>query len=373
MKATRLESPDARTTTLLIAKMDCPTEEGLIRGKLRGMPGIRGMQFNLVQRKLTLLHDAQALPGALAALKSLGLEVQSESSGAETVAQGADPTSVPRWPLLALAGLAAVASEIVEWTSGELNWIVIALALVAISTGGFTTYKKGWIALRNRNLNMNALMSIAVTGAMLIGHWPESAMVMFLFALAEVIEAKSLDRARNAIRGLMDLAPQDATVRQDDGSWQSVPAGNVVIGSMVRLRPGERIALDGQVSAGRSTVNQAPITGESLPVEKAQGDLVFAGTINESGSFEYRVTAVADQSTLARIIHAVEAAQSARAPRSASSISSRASIPLPSSRWPSPWPWYPHSFGGCLGLRRPTVLSSCSSLLVPARWSFRRP
>jgi len=158
------------------------------------------------------------------------------------------------------------------------------------------------------------LMSIAVTGAMIIGHWPEAAMVMVLFALAEVIEAKSLDRARNAIRGLMDLAPERATVQQPDGSWIDVDAKGVAIGSRVRVKPGERLALDGEVLDGRSTVNQAPITGESLPVEKAPGDSVFAGTINESGSFEFRVTAAASNSTLARIIHAVEAAQGSRAP-----------------------------------------------------------
>ncbi|MDF6753423.1 cation-transporting P-type ATPase, partial [Escherichia coli] len=154
------------------------------------------------------------------------------------------------------------------------------LALAAILTGGLSTYKKGWIALKNRNLNMNALMSIAVTGAMVIGHWPEAAMVMVLFALAEVIEARSLDRARDAIRGLMDLAPETATVQRSDGSWSDVDAKTVAVGSRVRVKPGERIALDGTILQGRSSVNQAPITGESLPVEKAAGDSVFAGTIN---------------------------------------------------------------------------------------------
>ena len=96
---------------------------------------------------------------------------------------------------------------------------MIALSIVVIATGGLTTYRNGWIALRNRNLNMNALMSIAVTGAMAIGHWPEAAMVMVLFALAEVIEARSLDRARNAIRGLLELTPERATVQQPDGRW----------------------------------------------------------------------------------------------------------------------------------------------------------
>ena len=311
----RLEEPAAsRTTTLLIAKMDCPTEEGLIRSKLRGMPGITGMEFDLVQRKLTLRHDDGALPMALAGLQSLGFEALPESTQAEGTAESSQISRRTRWALLAIAGISALAAEVVQWSAGGTNWIVVALAVVAISTGGLPTYKKGWIALRNRNLNMNALMSIAVTGAMVIGHWPEAAMVMFLFALAEVIEARSLDRARNAIRGLMELAPEEATVRQQDGGWQSVPATKVAVGAIVRVRPGERIALDGEVASGRSTVNQAPITGESLPIEKAPGDPVFAGTINESGSFEYRVTALATQSTLARIIHAVEAAQGARAP-----------------------------------------------------------
>jgi Cd2+/Zn2+-exporting ATPase len=210
--------------------------------------------------------------------------------------------------------VAASAAEVVYWLHDGNHWSVVALALVAIFTGGLSTYKKGWIALKNLNLNMNALMSIAVTGAMLIGHWPEAAMVMALFTLAEVIEARSLDRARNAIRGLLDLAPEKATVQQPDGTWREVDAKQVAIGCRVRVKPGERIALDGEVLEGRSTVNQAPITGESLPVEKALGDQVFAGTINESGSFEYRVTAVATNSTLARIIHAVEAAQGSRAP-----------------------------------------------------------
>ncbi len=157
-------------------------------------------------------------------------------------------------------------------------------------------------------------MSIAVTGAVLIGQWPEAAMVRVLFAIAELIEAKSLDRARNAIRGLLQLAPEQATVLQVDGNWQSVPAAQVQLDAVVRVRPGERIALDGEVTSGRSSVNQAPITGESLPVEKEVGEPVFAGTINGEGALEYRVTRRADDSTLARIIHAVEEAQGSRAP-----------------------------------------------------------
>jgi Cd2+/Zn2+-exporting ATPase len=217
------------------------------------------------------------------------------------------------WPL-AIAGITATLAEIMELLQLGNQWIVIALVIASIASGGLTTYKKGWIALKNGNLNINALMSIAVTGAMAIGSWPEAAMVMFLFTLAEVIEAKSLDRARNAIRGLLDLTPETATVQKADGSWVLIDVKAIALGALVRVRPGERIALDGILISGNSAVNQAPITGESLPVDKIVGDEVFAGTINQTGSFEYKVTAEATHSTLARIIHAVEAAQGSRAP-----------------------------------------------------------
>ena len=298
-------------TSLVIAKMDCPTEESLIRGKLTGMAGIGALDFNLLQRTLTLTHAPEALAPAIEAIQSLGMDAVLPNAGDVAETPAAEKTTW--WPL-ALSGVAATAAEIVHWFDGGNHTVEAILAIVAILVGGLPTYKKGWIALRNLNLNMNALMSIAVTGALLIGQWPEGAMVMFLFALAEVIEAKSLNRARNAIRGLLSLAPEKATVRQADDSWSEVDAASVPLDVQVRVRPGERIALDGVIVSGSSAVNQAPITGESLPVEKTEGDPVFAGTINETGSFEYRVTATATNSTLARIIHAVEAAQGARAP-----------------------------------------------------------
>ena len=293
---------------LRIAQMDCPTEEALIRKKLGGMLEVQGLDFNLMQRVLTVVHGVSALPAIEAAIRELGMTPVPLTATAATVPQAAKP----HWPL-ALAGLIAVGAEIAHWV-GLPVWLVAALALVAVSACGLGTYKKGWIALRNGNLNINALMSIAVTGAFLLGQWPEAAMVMFLFTVAELIEAKSLDRARNAIQNLMQLAPETATVQQADGSWIEVEAKSVALGSVVRVRPGERIALDGVLVTGRSAVNQAPITGESLPVEKAEGDAVFAASINESGSFDFRVTAAAGNTTLARIIHAVEQAQGARAP-----------------------------------------------------------
>jgi Cd2+/Zn2+-exporting ATPase len=296
-------------TPIRILQMDCATEEALLRKKLGGMAGVAGMEFNLMQRVLTVDHEPQALQAILAAVRSLGFTPEIATDAQAEPA--AEPVK-PWWPL-ALAGAAAVASEAAQWAGAPVA-AVAALALLAVLACGTTTFRKGWIAVRNGNLNINALMSIAVTGALVLGQWPEAAMVMVLFTVAELIEAKSLDRARNAIRGLMQLTPETATVLQADGSWLPVPATSVAVHARVRVRPGERLALDGSIASGRSAINQAPITGESLPVEKQPGDPVFAGTINTSGSFEYTVTAAANNSTLARIIHAVEEAQGAKAP-----------------------------------------------------------
>lgn len=302
----------AMNTRIRIEQMDCPTEERLIRDALGRLPGVAGLQFNLLQRVLTVSHDEGALAQVVPAIQALGFTPQVEDESTTQQSIGASATK-PWWPLL-LAGVVATASEVVHFASLGADWLVAALALAAIGLCGLNTYQKGWVALKNRNLNINALMSIAVTGAVLIGQWPEAAMVMVLFTLAELIEARSLDRARNAIRGLMDLAPPRATVRQADGSWLDVDVQSIGLGAVVRVRPGERISLDGEVIGGSSTVNQAHITGESLPVEKRVGDVVFAGTINEAGSLEFRVTAAARDTTLARIIHAVEEAQGSRAP-----------------------------------------------------------
>lgn len=298
-------------TVLRISGMDCPTEEGLIRKQLNGRPDVHAMDFNLVSRTLAVDHVDDALPAIQAALADIGLPGQIVGSEADPGDHAGH--ALPIWRL-AVSGVAAIASETVYWATGGNSWMVMALAAIAILTCGLSTYKKGWIALRHFNLNINALMAIAVTGAVLIGHWPEAAMVMVLFTIAELIEAKSLDRARNAIRGLLALTPEVATVQDAQGAWTDMPSADVAIGSLVRVKPGERIALDGEVVEGRSAVDQSPITGESLPVDKTVGDVVYGGTINASGALTFRVTAVARDSTLARIIHAVEAAQGSRAP-----------------------------------------------------------
>ncbi|MDN7847050.1 MULTISPECIES: heavy metal translocating P-type ATPase [Burkholderia cepacia complex] len=314
MKAEPVQT-EARTA-IRIEQMDCPTEEALIRGKLGSMAGVGALDFNLMQRVLTVSHEPSVLDNVLAAIRALGFTPKvsaAETTSAPGSTEAAPEPHKPWWPL-ALAGAAAFGAEGAEWFRLATPWLPALFALAAVAVGGLSTYKKGWVALSNRQLNINALMSIAVTGALLLRQWPEAAMVMVLFAIAERIEAMSLDRARNAIRGLLAMTPERATVQQADQSWRAVDARTVAIGAVVRLKPGERVPLDGTVRRGQSALDQAPITGESVPVDKGPGDPLFAGTINQSGELEYSVTAKASDSTLARIIHAVEAAQGSRAP-----------------------------------------------------------
>ncbi|MDR6586563.1 heavy metal translocating P-type ATPase [Herbaspirillum frisingense] len=305
-----------------IQKMDCPTEEKLIRERLANMKGVGTLEFNLIQRELRVQHQLPSIAPLVATLKALDMlpAVKSDSLDADAGGDAPDQAAayrIParRWALLGLAGVAALGAEVLAWTSGdERSLPVIALALAAILLGGLGTLKKGWIALRNFSLNMNFLMSLAVIGAAVIGQWPEAAVVIVLFTLAEMIEALSLDRARNAIAGLMAMTPDMATVRSVDGSWNSVPAASVAVDAMVRVAPGERVPLDGLLVSGSTSINQAPITGESLPVAKQAGDPVFAGTINEQGAFEMRVSAAQADSTLSRIVRSVQQAQGQRAP-----------------------------------------------------------
>ena len=297
-----------------IGKMDCPTEEGIIRNRLKGVDGIDSLEFDLMGRRLTVNHEHPDETTVQKALESVGMDPKLIVEGeVEEHGHGPAVSIRDRW-LMGASGVFAVVAEVIAWTSGaESSWPVITLALFSIALGGRDTIQKGIVSLRTFTLNINFLMTIAIIGAAIIGQWPEAAMVTFLFGVAEMIEAFSLDRARHAIRSLMELSPERALAFVD-GEWQEVDAGAVAVGQLVRVRPGERIPLDGVLKSGSSTVNQAPITGESMPVSKSVGDQVFAGTINDKGSFEFEVTANTGQTTLARIIRAVQQAQSQKAP-----------------------------------------------------------
>jgi len=297
---------DSRSDVFRIEAMDCPTEERMIRKALDSLPGVQGLTFNLLARELTVRHDLPDPAPLMAAVAELGMLAVPVAPGAFAASR---PEAPGAWldPPLAVALILAVASELLEWFGAGAPWLPAACALAAVALCGRPVFQKGLLALKHRDLNINALMTVAAAGALLLGHFPEAAMVMALFAVAEKLEAASLTRAKNAVTALLALAPQEATISRADGSFAVVPAASVPVGSTVRLRPGERVALDGVVSAGRSSLDQAAVTGESLPVEKGPGDALFAGAVNQESELLYQTTALANDSTLARITRAVVA------------------------------------------------------------------
>lgn len=328
------DPPDRRPTPipvttaagwLHVSAMDCVSEESEIRRALERLDGIRALTFRLSERNLHIDAPPAVVEEAAELLRRIGFDARPVDERPATPEAAADEhghesaAADVRTAAMKLAGalLLAIAAELVGYFVTETlvtKALGLALAGGAIALAGFDVYRKGIAALLAGRLNINALMSVAVTGAVFIGQWAEAAMVMALYAIAELIEARAVERARHAITGLMAMAPETAAVRQTDGAWQVQPVGEVPLRAIVRIGPGERVPLDGVVVAGNSSINQAPVTGESIPVDKETGDPVFAATINENGLLEVEVTALAANSTLARIIHAVEQAEGNRAP-----------------------------------------------------------
>ncbi|WP_133087840.1 heavy metal translocating P-type ATPase [Virgibacillus indicus] len=196
---------------------------------------------------------------------------------------------------------------------GETHSITIGTFLAAILVGGFSLFKVGLMNLTKLQFDMKTLMTIAVIGAAIIGEWAEGAVVVFLFAVSEALESYSIDKARQSIKLLMDIAPNRALIKRGNETVE-IDVEDVVIGDLMLIKPGQKIAMDGEVIKGRSSINQAAITGESIPVQKTPGEEVFAGTLNEEGFLEVRVTKYAEDTTIAKIIHLVEEAQAERAP-----------------------------------------------------------
>lgn len=226
--------------------------------------------------------------------------------------------SVPLWRKpqnlkLIIALLLLVAALSFQPTFGKDHVLVYGLLLLAMLIGGYHLFIAGFKNLFSFYFDMKTLMTIAIIGAALIGEWTEGAIVVLLFALSEALESYSVDKARQSIKTLMDIAPNEATIRRGE-KLISLHVSAIRMDDVMIIKPGEKIAMDGDVISGQTSINQAAITGESLPVAKSTGDEVFAGTINEEGSIEVRVTKLAKDTTLAKIIHLVEEAQAEKAP-----------------------------------------------------------
>ena len=295
-----------------IEGMDCHEEVAVLEKRLKKLSGLEAMSADVLRQRLTITYDAARLnTSAIAeAVAQTGMRAWLEHD--EPV--GPAPSAATRRALVVASGLLAGLGFVFEYSGVDRRVIVAAYAL-AIVSGGIYSVRRALHAARSLALDINVLMLVAVAGAMFLGEWGEAASVVFLFALAQLLEARAMERARGAIRALMDLTPLEAHVRGGEaGGLRRVPVDAVAVGTAVVVRPGDKIPLDGVVIGGESHVNQAPVTGESLPVEKRSGDEVFAGTINGRGSLDVEVTRLRADSTLARIIDMVERAQAQRAP-----------------------------------------------------------
>jgi Cd2+/Zn2+-exporting ATPase len=293
-----------------ISGMDCGDCAAKLEKRVAALPGVSSAIVNFGAGKLTVEHSI-ADSTLIQTVKQAGYGAIKEGAARQPMPETVWWQSA-RTLATAASGMMLATATILDWsgmTGGIVTWLY---ALTAI-TGGFHAAKSGLYGLRSLSLDMNFLMTAAIIGAAAIGEWSEGAAVAFLFSVGNTLQTYTMDKTRRSIRSLMELAPPVALVRRDNNE-KRLPVEDIVVGDIVIVKPGERIAMDGIVESGVSSVNQATITGESIPVEKTAGDTVYAGTVNEHGALEISVTKSADDSTLARISHLVEEAQAQKAP-----------------------------------------------------------
>ncbi|WP_160149433.1 heavy metal translocating P-type ATPase [Roseiconus lacunae] len=306
---------------LRIYGMDCAEEVTLLKREL--LPVVKNEErlgFDVLNGKLIVdLSGTDVTEGdVLAAIERTGLRSEHWRDRSETTDDQSFWQQHQRSILTTVSGLFGLVGLVIQLAlGGETESVPISSIVfysIGILAGLVLVLPKAWRSLFSLRPDMNLLMSVAVVGAVLIGEWFEGASVAFLFSFSLLLESWSVGRARRAIASLMDLSPPTAHLRDQTGDVKDVAPADVPVGSVVVVRPGERIPLDGRITKGTSSVNQAPITGESVPVEKENGDEVFAGTINGDGLLEIETTKAADDTTLARIIKMVGDAGSKRAP-----------------------------------------------------------
>ncbi|KZE36407.1 cadmium transporter [Bhargavaea cecembensis] len=289
--------------------LSCTNCAAKFEKNIRAIETVEDVQLNFGAMKITVRGDASIEQLEKAGAFD-GIKVYPERERLEKP----EPFWKKRENITAMISLVFIIAGYVSYfQAGEKSPVTIGLFALAILIGGFDLFKVGLQNLAKLEFDMKTLMTVAVIGAAIIGEWAEGAVVVFLFAVSEALEAYSIDKARQSIKALMDIAPNRATVRRGTEVME-IDVEDVRIGDVMLIKPGQKLAMDGEVIQGQSSINQAAITGESIPIHKAIGDEVFAGTLNEEGALEVRVTKRAEDTTIAKIIHLVEEAQAERAP-----------------------------------------------------------
>jgi len=303
--------PGAHKTVFKVSGLDCADCAAKLEKRILSMSGVRFAQVNFATGKLTVEHTIKEAD-IIKAVEQAGYSTEREGKGNQSIESKAAWWTNKRTQTTVVSGILLVVATAMEWF-GVRDDVIIPLYIVTAIIGGYHAAKSGFYGLRSLSFDMNFLMTVAVIGASVIGEWGEGATVAFLFSFGNTLQTYTMDKTRQSIRALMELAPPEAMVRRGDQE-QRLLIEEIVIGDIIIVKPGERIAMDGVVKEGLSAVNQATITGESIPVEKTAGDTVYAGTVNEHGALEIEVTKIASDSTLAKIMHLVEEAQAQKAP-----------------------------------------------------------
>jgi Cd2+/Zn2+-exporting ATPase len=315
-----ITDPNLQTETFRIEGLDCPDCAVSLEKAIAGLPGVASAKLNFTAATLVVSpeKDHAVIPDVERVARKLGHRAVVQRAAE---APSEEPYSGWReWgrrnprAVTTITGGTLLLSAFLLSLAGAPDELTALVYVASTFVSGYHAGRAGWTAfLNSRRVDMNTLMTIAAVGALLIGAFEEGAMVTFLFALGNLLESATMDRARQAIRSLMDLAPREATVLRN-GTEERVPIETLQVGDHILVRPGERLPMDGKIVEGYSAINEAPVTGESLPVEKGIDDEVFAGTVNGPGALTIEVTRVAADNTLARLIQMVEDAQAQRAP-----------------------------------------------------------
>ena len=292
-----------------VAGMDCAEEARILERRLLPIAGVESIAVDVLGQKMRVAYDAAIVTtGAIAdAVGETGMKAWLEHERPVEPAASGDGA----WPL-AVAGALVAAGIGGQWLAPD-RWLAWPAFALAVLLSAREPAARALASLRRRTLDIHVLMLVAVSGALALGDWAEAATVVWLFAVSQCLEVRTMERARRAIHGVLTLAPTEARVKHGDHEHRT-PVDRVAPGTIVLVAPGEKVPLDGVIEAGRSELNQAPITGESLPVVRGPGDEVFAGSINGQGALDVRVTHGVRDTTIARIVHLVEAAQAQRAP-----------------------------------------------------------